>query len=41
MIRQTVSDFAAETADITGAFLIRNAVVLTALTLFALIALAR
>ncbi len=41
MIRQTMSDFAAEAGDAFAAFFIRNAVVLLALTIFALVALTR
>ena len=41
MILRTISGFAADTALITAAFFVRNAVVLVALSAFALIAFTR
>jgi hypothetical protein len=41
MIRQAISDFADDAAFLTSAFFVRNAIVLTGLSIFALVALAR
>ena len=39
MTRQTISDFASETASITGAFFVRNAIVLIGLAIAVLMGL--
>jgi hypothetical protein len=41
MNRKTILDFGSETALITAAFFVRNAVVLTGLSVFMLIAMVR
>lgn len=41
MLRETISDFASEAGDILAGFFGRNAVVLVALSIFALVSLAR
>lgn len=41
MTRKTIRDFGTDAADVTAAFFTRNALVIAALTTFALIALAR
>ncbi len=41
MTRKTIRDFGTDAADVTAAFFTRNVLVITAITAFALIALAR